>query len=669
MKFFKFPIITLTASYAIGVIINQLLKLNITLLYIAFLILLILFVVVFFKAKKKWFQDTTFGIVVYLLMICFGSLSHYFHIDTNYKNHYSNVIETDETIIIGSVSSVLKPSDKFKKYVFEVSQCNLIPSFGKILLYQSNANQTLKVGQKIALCKPILPTLKATNPYQFDYSDYLQKQNIYHQVFCKDNDILIIGTIKNFNYYLQIIRDKLSNSFAHHHFQASTKSIIDALLLGQRNFIDKDTLTNYSKSGVVHILAISGLHIGILYLFFAFVLKPLDKLKYGKGIRLILILSLLWLFAFITGLPASVTRAVTLFSFLSFGNYFNQQTNIFNAVAVSALVLLIFNPNFIFDVGFQLSYAAVISILLFQPYYEKFYFTKNRVGVYFVDIILVSLAAQIGVLPLSLYYFHQLPLLFLLANIVVIPIASMILIFGSIALILNFIFKPLAVFVGEFLSFIIDLMNHYITIIAKIEDGIIQNISFTSSMTILFYLVLLSFIYWIYKLKWFAFRNVMITLILFQVVVIYIKWDKNRTEELVIFNNKQTLIGIKNGDQIQLFSSDSINNHEIALDYSRGLHSNSSKCMPLQNVLSFHGKRILIVDTSSVYAIDEKPDLVLLSQCPKLNLLRLIKTLHPKQIIADNSNSFYLVNQWKKTCEQEKIPFHATAEKGFYRLK
>ncbi|WP_243754687.1 ComEC/Rec2 family competence protein, partial [Flavobacterium jejuense] len=570
----------------------------------------------------KWFQDVTFGIVSYLLMICFGALSHYFHIDTHYKKHYSNVIQIDNSIIVGSISTVLKPSTKFKKYIFEVSQCNLESSFGKILLYQSNTNQALQVGQKIVIHKPILPTLKATNPYQFDYSEYLQKQNIYHQVFCKEGDIQRIGTIKNFDYYLQKIRDKLSFSFDYHHFDTSTKSIIDALLFGQRNFIDKETITNYSKSGVVHILAISGLHIGILYLFLAFVLKPIDKFKYGKGVRLLLILGLLWIFALVTGLPASVTRAVTLFSFISFGNYFNQQTNIFNAVAISALVLLIFNPNFIFDVGFQLSYAAVISILLFQPYYEKFYFTKNRVGVYFIDIVLVSLAAQIGVLPLSLYYFHQLPLLFLLANIIVIPIASLVLIFGSITLVLNFIFKPFALVLGKFLSFIIHLMNEYIALIAKIEDGIIQNISFTSSMTILSYLVLLSFIYWIYKLKWFAFRNAMIVLMLLQIAIIYTKWDNNKVEELVIFNSKQTLIGAKKGNQIQLFSHDSVGNKDLILDYSRGLHCSNSKFMPLKNVLCFQGKRILIVDSSSVYVNNEKPDLVLLSQSPKLNLVR-----------------------------------------------
>ena len=362
MKFFKFPIITLTASFILGIVIQYFVSFQVEQLILAFLLFLVFFVFVFLRAKKKWFQDIAFGIVSYILMMNLGALSLYFHTDVHYENHYSKYLNEDENTIEGTIVAILKPTNTFQKYVLEVSECNRKPVFGKMLIFEAKSNINLIIGDKISFKKGILPTLKATNPSQFDYSKYLEKQNIYHQVFCNASEVIIIGTEKTFNYYLQKIRDKLSQSFDFHHFRKETKSIIDALLFGQRSFIDQETITNFSKSGVVHILAISGLHIGILYLFLAFVLQPLYRYKNGKVVRLLLILAFLWVFALITGLPASVTRAVTLFSFITLGNYFNQQTNIFNAVAVSALLLLLFNPNFIFDVGFQLSYAAVISI-------------------------------------------------------------------------------------------------------------------------------------------------------------------------------------------------------------------------------------------------------------------------------------------------------------------
>ena len=165
-----------------------------------------------------------------------------------------------------------------------------------------------------------------------------------------------------------------------------------------------------------------------------FLLRPLKRVRFGSEIQLLIVLAILWLFALLTGLPASVTRAVTLFSFISIGNYFNQPKAIYNALAISAFSILLVKPNAIFDIGFQLSYAAVLSIVLFQPFYKKFYFSKNKIAVYFTDTVLVSLAAQIGVLPLSLYYFNRLPLLFLLANLIIIPLSSLVLIVGIVIL-------------------------------------------------------------------------------------------------------------------------------------------------------------------------------------------------------------------------------------------
>ena len=670
MRLLKFPMLTITLSFAIGILMNYFLKPQGSILVLIALVLFVIFAFSFIRAKKQLFQDVFFGLSCYLFVASIGAISHYSHSEINFKNHYSKAITQDKSEIIGTISAILKPNVKYDRFIVDVQRCNGKRVTGKLLLYHLKSDQlVLQMSQKVGIYKEIKTTSQAVNPYQFNYASYLEKQHIHYQVYCNSSTIITLGVTQNFNYYLQQLRDKLQNSFSIHAFSSKQKSIVSALLLGQKSLMDKETVDNYSKAGVIHILAISGLHIGILYFFLAFISKPLEQFKQGKLLKLLFIVTFLWIFALVTGLPASVTRAVTLFTFISIGKHFGQQSNIYNAVAVSALILLVFNPNFIFDVGFQLSYVAVLSILLFQPFFEKFYFSKNKIAIYFVYIILISLVAQIGVLPLSLYYFNQMPLLFLLANIVVIPLASFVLIFGCITLLLNFVFQPLAILFGKLLTYAIDGMNYYIAFIANIENGIIENISFTTAFVFSMYLSIIAFVYWLYNLKWASFRNLVLTLVLFQVVYIFMKWEESNSNELVIFNAKQTLIAIKDNSSLKIITNDTLVNKNTIKDYARGTFSEEIKPNFIQNCISFQDKRLFVIDSFSIYKTKLQPHIILLSQSPKINLKRVIKEIKPKIIVADNSNPFYKIKEWRATCEKEKIPFHATAEKGFYILK
>ena len=477
----KFPLIGVTISFIIGIILQEYATFSLSFLFYGILISVILFGFAWYKNHNALIQNTSFGFATYLLFATLGMFTYFVHVDKNTANHYSKQTFETTNAIKGVIQTALKPNERYVKYVFEINGLNTKNASGKILLYIPKQSKiVLHSGTEISINESIYPIPKAYNPYQFDYANYLEKQNIGHQIYLKNSSIKIIKQHQNFNYFIEKLRNTLSDSFAIHHFDAKTKAIIDALLLGQRVAIDKATITDYSNAGVIHILAISGLHISILYFFLVFLLKPLRSFRFGKEIELLLVLFVLWLFAFLTGLPASVTRAVTLFSFISVGTYFNQSKAIYNAMATSALLILLFSPNAIFDIGFQLSYAAVLSIVLFQPFYKKFHITQNKIALYFIDLITVSMAAQIGVLPLSLYYFNQLPLLFLLANIVIIPLSSFVLLYGIVLLIFNFVAPEFSIYLGKLLSFSIRLMNDYIHWIAHFKSGIITNISFSS---------------------------------------------------------------------------------------------------------------------------------------------------------------------------------------------
>jgi len=670
LKVFKFPLLTITISFAIGIIAQYYMQWRFLTLIVSLFLCLGIFCFLFWKSKKALLQNSLFGIATYLLAFILGMLSFYAHSDLNSKQHYAKKLFEETNSIRAIVTTTLKPNEKYNKYFVTLSHFNDSIASGKILLYVPKTNnETLHSGDEIWLNNAVYPIPKAFNPYQFDYSKYLEKQNVFHQIYTNENQIKIIQTHKTIDFYVENLRNNLSKSFDIHHFEPKTKAIIDALILGQRLELDKETIADYSNAGVIHILAISGLHISIIYFFLVFLLKPLKRVRFGAEIQLLIVLGVLWLFALLTGLPASVTRAVTLFSFISIGNYFNQPKAIYNALAISAFLILLIKPNSIFDIGFQLSYAAVISIVLFQPFYKKFYFSENKIAVYFTDTVLVSLAAQIGVLPLSLYYFNQLPLLFLLANLVIIPLSSLVLIVGIVILPLNYVLPSAAVFLGKILEFSIQFMNDYIHWIAQFKSGIITNISFSGWLTFSLYLVIIAFIYWLHHTKEKNIKYILGTLLIFQLSYIIIKWSENNSSELVIFNEKTTLIGIKNQNNVMAFSDIPENHNATLQHYTRGTFSDSLRIFPLQNTISFQGKRILVIDSLGIYKTSIRPEIIVLTQNPKINLTRLLNEVKPNLIIADKSNYKNTIKLWEATCRKEKIPFHAIAEKGFYRLR
>ena len=666
----KFPLIGVTISFIIGIILQEYAAFSLSFLFYGILISAILFGFSWYKNHNALIQNTSFGFATYLLSATLGMLTYFVHVDKNATNHYSKQTFETTNVIKGVIQTALKPNERYVKYVLEINGFNTKIASGKILLYVPKQSKiVLHSGTEISINESIYPIPKAYNPYQFDYANYLEKQNIGHQIYLNNSSIKIIKQHQNFNYYIEKLRNALSDSFTIHHFDAKTKAIIDALLLGQRVAIDKATITDYSNAGVLHILAISGLHISILYFFLVFLLKPLRSFRFGKEIELLLVLFVLWLFAFLTGLPASVTRAVTLFSFISVGTYFNQSKAIYNAMATSALLILLFSPNAIFDIGFQLSYAAVLSIVLFQPFYKKFHVTQNKIALYFIDMMAVSMAAQIGVLPLSLYYFNQMPLLFLLANLVIIPLSSFVLIYGIILLGLNFILPELAVYFGKVLKLSIKIMNDYIHWIAQFKQGIISNISFSALMVLTLYLVLIALIFWMYSKKNQQISYILLALFCFQLSYLAVKWNENESSELIIFNEKQTLIGIKTKNKVMAYTDAPFTHYTTVQHYVRGTFSDSLAVFPMQNVFSFQQNRIMVIDSFGVYKTSLKPSIIILTQNPKINLDRLIKTTQPKVIIADKSNYKNSIKRWEATCRKAKIPFHAIAEKGFYRLK
>jgi competence protein ComEC len=220
-------------------------------------------------------------------------------------------------------------------------------------------------------------------------------------------------------YFASLIRNRIIRNLEKNHFHKTELSVVVALILGQQQDISPEIVRDYQYAGAVHVLSVSGLHVGFILLFITFLLKPIPNSRRGAFVKLITVILFLWAFGLLAGFAPSVVRSVTMFSFVAIGMYLRRSVNIYNTLAISALLILLFQPSFLMDVGFQLSYVALFFIVWLQPLLASIWIPKNKIVQFFWDIITVSFAAQIGTFPMSIYYFHQFPGLFFITNLVI----------------------------------------------------------------------------------------------------------------------------------------------------------------------------------------------------------------------------------------------------------
>ncbi len=673
MNLLKFPLIKLTFCLILGISIANYIIISVassivissTLIFILFVLLLI---------KKQDFSENLFGVLSLLTMVSVGVLVYNLHDEKQFKTHYSNYINESENTnkITFRIREKLKTNDYYDKYVIDILEVDGFKVSGKSLLNinKDSLLQSYNIDDIIVTFSNFSTIKKPQNPNQFNYKNYLTKKYIYHQIYSENNSLLKIDSTTHTLYgYADKLRVHINSRLKSHNFKGDELAIINALLLGQRQDISKEIYNSYTNAGAIHILAVSGLHVGIVLLLLNFVFKPVEYLKHGKFIKIILLLFSLWSFAIIAGLSASVTRAVAMFSLVAIAINLKRKSNIYNTLAISMFLILLVKPMFLFDVGFQMSYLAVIAIVSIQPLIYKLWSPKIWTVDKLWQIFSVTVAAQFGVIPISLYYFHQFPGLFFVSNIAIIPFLGLILGFGIVVILLSLL-NILPEFIAMMYSKIIQAMNSFINWVGKQEEFLLKDIPFGILEVIASYILILSF-YKLYKNRNFAsLRLSMFSIIVFQIVFIYNK-HKTATDEFIIFNkSRYSLIAEKSNTDLKVFHNlDSITKSKdnTLKNYRVGSYISEIKNDTLKSVYRFNDKTFLIIDSLGVYNVKSfKPDYILLRNSPRINLKRVIDSLQPQQIIADASNYKSYVKRWKATCEKEKLPFHSTYEKGAF---
>ena len=625
------------------------------------------------KAKKSFKQPVLFTIFTAVIFFCIGIVSIQLQNPKNQKNHYLNNYTANKQIV-AKIKKILKPSKIYLKYKAEVLQIDGKKTKGAVLLNipKNHVRDTFKVDDQLLTFLPLQEIRTALNPNEFDYRSFLKKKGIHRQILLKKEEYIHLGqgkrTLKGYAYQF---RSKINNELENFNFSPNELSIISAIILGQRNDISNDLFESYKNAGAIHILAVSGLHIGIILLLLNFLLSPLERIKNGKTIKLIFIIILLWIYAFIAGMSASVIRAVTMFTAIAIGWLSEHPSNIKNSLIVSFFFLLLIHPLFLFDVGFQLSYTAVFSIVLIQPIIIKLWKPKWKPVHYFWQLLTVSFAAQLGILPLSLYYFHQFPGLFFISSLVIIPFLGIIIAFGILLIILA-LFQILPQFLADIYSFIITSMNNIIGLVAQQGSFIFQEIYFSILLMIPFYLILISVISFALKPSLKRLSFILISIVILQTSFIYEKLDAQKSDQLIVFQQiKNTIITVKEGNKILLFhrlDSLEISKNRVINSYLSGLYSSQkTESKTLNSFVKYDQKWLFIIDSSGIYHLPKfNPETILLTQSPKINLERLIQTLHPEQIIVDGSNYKSYTSRWEKTCKRKSVGFYNTSLKGAF---
>ncbi|MFV8376434.1 ComEC/Rec2 family competence protein [Flavobacterium sp. LB1P62] len=677
MKVLQFPLARITFGFILGILFSYYLKPEPKIVFTLLFISVIPFFFFYFLSKKNHTKETYFGISTYALSFFIGATTLIAHTDYFQKNnyiHYEAIFEKPHLISV-TLREKLKNSNFNDRYVAIVNRIDQTENSGRIVLNirKDSLNHQFEIGTQLQIKGTLYKNSPPNNPNQFDYSKYLENKQIYAQLYADAEEMSISSEIeKNIWYYTSRLRTKIIHNLEKSHFHKTELNVALALIMGQQQDISPEIIRDYQYAGAVHILSVSGLHIGFILLFVTFILKPVPNTKRGSFIKLLIVLASLSLFGLIAGLAPSVVRSVVMFSFVAIGTHLRRSVNIYHTLLVSMLLILLFQPSFLFDVGFQLSYIALFFIIWLQPLLASIWLPKNKFSKYIWDILTVSFAAQIGTLPLSIYYFHQFPGLFFVTNLIIIPLLSLIMILGVFVMVLAaFGYVPLLL--SKPLEWSIFYLNKIINSIASLEQFIIQNISFNLYFLISFYLIIISTGFWFKKPSFNKLAMVLISIIVLQISSIKNRSDVKNQKEWVVFNSKKnTLITDRNGEKVTLYATDSIlkasPKNNILNSYLVGNFSTLETKKRIQNTAFFNGKKILILDSLGIYPKNIKPDVLLLTQSPKINLERLFQNIQPKMVVADASNYKTLQKYWKATCSKQKIPFHATAEKGFYTL-
>ena len=501
-EFKKAPFLRLLLPFLAGIILEIHLNFSARCLsiigYIAFFLLLI---GVFFSIKSYFFHYTwLLGIGINAIILLIGiwiTFNFFKQIDRQ-----KQVLKSEKIILLIDEPFV-ENSRWFKAPLcvlnFKNNYWQKTKSHIMTYLSVDSATEKLKLGDVLYVESKPFEIEAPSNPFAFDYRNYLYYNGICGQVFIKAGQWHKIKNINNLKIKLYRFREKLLDLYKQSVKNTNDYGVLSALVLGYTGDLTNEVKNAYASTGAMHVLSVSGLHVGIVYIFLMWIFSFIGGRLSLKILKVLLLLTGVWFYAMLTGMSPPVIRSAAMCSFFTIASLANRPANSLNILAASAFFILLINPFQLHDVGFQLSFIAVLSILLFNNKIYNIFSPYSLIINKLWMCISVSLAAQLGTFPLSLYYFHQFPNYFLLTNILVIPLTTIILYAGIIFLAVTS-WKILFVITSPILAIMLKLLNNIIFFIDKLPFSVTGNIYIsTTEMICIYGFILCLFVFLAYK--------------------------------------------------------------------------------------------------------------------------------------------------------------------------
>ena len=570
-------------------------------------------------------------------------------------------------------------SEAFIQYALLDSEW--VPVNKKMILYCPLASSAPFVYDEIVFIKSTITRPKPPlNPYQFNYKRYLEKKDVFYQSYVKKEDVLPLGMDHQFtlNDFEEECVQYSRNVFYSLIPDSNLSAVATALLVGYQEELDPETKTNFSRVGAMHILAVSGLHVGVIFIMLSGFLFFLDRSKYTRILKAVILIIFLWGYAIIAGFSPSIVRASLMFTFLIPIRSFNFPGNAYNNIASSAFLLLLYNTNYLFDVGFQLSYVAVLGIIYLYPLIKDWINSKYWLVDQVWQLTAVSIAATIFTFPIVLYNFGQFPVSFLVSNLIAVPVSTFIIYVGIGALIL-FKLSWFNLLLSKLLHGLLWVLNWSINWVESLPYSYLDHLLINRFQAFVLYALTISIILYFQYRKYIHLRLSLVLIVFFIASIIHHRYEILQHKELYIYNmNKTSYIEFVDGHRAVNVMDQSVSEMNYGLFIRTnhqhvGVFSSNASSTYIQTFLpgfQIGDTRFFVLNKFIPYSNKKiNTDYLVLSEINYLDTNKIKGQFEFKEVILLNNHPVKKLRKYEELLVAAGIPFYSVEKQGAFRLK
>ncbi|MEC5157882.1 ComEC/Rec2 family competence protein [Chryseobacterium sp. MP_3.2] len=544
---YKQPLSILCVCFILGIFFQDFFSLKLNAIYfllgISFSTLIIFFVKIFFIYRLRF-------ISLFLFFFFLGIYGHFL----NTQKPDLPTLHYKENLVF-KITKKLNSNEKNRRYEIVAWKDN------KYFLAVLSVPKTHQNFDFKNYYQSEIYLQKIENPYsdfQFDYAKYLARKHIYYQGYLGDS--YSAGARKSSDFSEKIMQKRLETlvKIDNTHLSKRTRELMKGIILADRTEMDKETVQDFSRSGLVHILAISGSHMAIIFWLILLVLNPLFPPKF-RFYKIIISLILIWMFAIFIDYGNSVVRSCMMISAYYIFILLQRKPDLVHAMGIAAFTILILNTNQLFDVGFQLSFLAVLGIFWFnQPVLKYLPSPKNNFQNFMVNIVSISISAQLATLPLVVYYFHQYSFISIIANLVIIPFSEILIIFSLLMAVL-ISFSVEFIFLNGIYEFFVTSILEMIHVFAEVDFAFFDKIPMTLLEVIVAFILIFYLHFAILKFNTKNSLRVLYFILLFVSVRLVLNYKAKQIDEVLVHQYfDYPVISVKKGNHIKFVISENL---------------------------------------------------------------------------------------------------------------